>query len=280
MRQHTYNPSLLQNLNWWYRDYKKEFWANYQYEDYCNEFHIINENEHYLYNYDYDDFIAYKFFNNKINLNYHDYQNFLYESLSYSYDPLKLYNQLSKIKNIRDITFGSDDLGEFPDQLCVTTYNKSSDTEIKKVCKFFGYYIAKEEDLFNYNVRYVIETRFGLTEFTDTIYTEFDGILYHVTSQKALHKILKNGLCPKAHNKKVIYPERIYCSSGFNSDKDAINELSILGNELYPNKDFVILKIDIKKNNFKCKFFMDPAYSKYGCFTYENINPCCLSVIS
>lgn len=137
----------------------------------------------------------------------------------------------------------------------------------------FGYFIADMHHE-NSSVCYIIESRFGLSEVSEQIYNEYNGIVYHITNENNLAKILKYGLYSKSKNKKVIHPERIYFT--INND---INELSKLGNELYPNSDYVILKVDLNKNNFKCRLFVDPAYSIYGCFTYENINPKCISII-
>ena len=57
------------------------------------------------------------------------------------------------------------------------------------------------------------------------------------------------------------------------------NNIKDLAKNLYPNdNDYLILKVDLSKNNFKVKLFLDPAYDENGVFTKENISPKCLSI--
>ena len=219
----------------------------------------------------YNDYIDYKFYSEHSFLGkYNYYQNCLYESLSFSYDPDILIAKLYQDENIRVINYLKDEDGIIPDTILVYTYDNSSDENIEKLCNFFGYYITRVN---NEHTFYTIESRYGITDVTDVIYEDFSEILYHITNKKNINKIFKLGLYCKAKNKKVIHPERIYFTT--TSDYQLLNELA---EDLYTDNDYIILKIDLNENNFKCKFFLDPAYSKYGCFTYENISPKCISI--
>lgn len=101
--------------------------------------------------------------------------------------------------------------------------------------------------------------------------------LYHVTENKYLPKIFKNGLIPKTKNKIEKHPERIYL---FNNIKGAKEFKDIL-KQLYDDKKFTILKIETKllksiKLYFDSTFFKDElSYYNYdfkAYYTYDNIN--------
>lgn len=210
-------------------------------------------------------------FNNKYKFcqpSYNQYQNFLYESLSYSYDIHLLKNKLyQKYNSVRYIEIDID-------TLYVYAYDDSEKDTIEKLCDFYGYFIAKCAYENKNNYVYIIETTYGLTELTDYIYNEYNGILYHITNTKSVNKILKQGLCTKARNKQAKHPERIYFT--FNND---MGNLSTLGKELYPDRNYAILKVDLNKNiGHKCKFFIDAAYHTYGVWTCDMISPNCIEL--
>lgn len=258
-----------QNKNYW--------WLSYSPIQHYNKNKSLFESLNYNSEERYNNYINFKFNKFQFGKSYNYYQKSLYEALNYSYDPNKFVKKLYDNNNVAYIQFGYDEYGEFPDQLYVYCYQEDLDN-LKEICEFFGYYIATYYTE-NSKICYIIESKFGITEMSEQIYNDFNGICYHITDIKNLEKIKKIGLYTKSKSKKVFHPERIYLASGFNNDTDAKNILNDLANELYPNSHFIILKINLKKNNFKCKLMMDHAYMPYGIFTYENINPKCISEI-
>lgn len=168
-------------------------------------------------------------------------------------------------------------------------YEKEFDS-IFNIC---GYYIAEKQ--------YINEDQSGLYiqiepkylfNCTDYIYNETDGILYHITLGKLYNKIKNNGLIPKAHNKKVNHPERIYMIEPGNYN---YNDFIIQAFNLYkPNNvyidnvkkylddngklDIVVLKIDLKKYYQYHDIFKDPNHAD-GVFIYNNIHPKCINIL-
>lgn len=125
-----------------------------------------------------------------------------------------------------------------------------------------------------------------LYEVTTSVYDSKgnDGVLYHITPCKYKQKIEKTGLIPKHANYRLDnYPDRIYFYT-----KLQVNKLDILCKDLSTNTgitDWLILKIDLKDRrsyieNDKStmyRFFEDPK-AQHAVFTYENIDPQCISV--
>lgn len=258
-------------------------WANMSIEDFSNADRrrlYIPESQYTIPDDIYDIFMYHKFKDKYyFHPSYNEYQNIIYESLTCSY-PLaslekKLYEKYDDI--IEHIMFA----GKYFN-LCdgMDIYIKVNDylNEIKKLCHFYGYYIASVDYDENRNCFiYTVESLYGVTEVTDDIYkiSENFNNLYHITHKKYWNKIKKLGLFPKHHDKRAVHPDRIY----FLVDEYPFNNIKDLAKNLYPNdNDYLILKVDLSKNNFKVKLFLDPAYNENGVFTKENISPKCLSI--
>lgn len=163
-------------------------------------------------------------------------------------------------------------------------YGKIAYEELGQLINNLGYFISgkKETDLCVY---IVIMPKF-LYEVTSSVYESNgnDGILYHITPAKYKHKIEKYGLIPKHANYRLDnYPDRIYFYT-----KLQVNKLDLLCKDLSSNtgiSDWLILKIDLKDRrsyieNDKStmyRFFEDPK-AQNAVFTYENIDPQCISI--
>lgn len=113
------------------------------------------------------------------------------------------------------------------------------------------------------------------------------NILYHVTEERFLDKILKNGLIPKQKNNQIYYPDRIYFTYNLDDSKEYINS-KMFFYDLYPKDKkyqdlfkktkFIILKIELPKDN-NLIFYEDPNFKNKGIYTYENINPKYISIV-
>lgn len=111
------------------------------------------------------------------------------------------------------------------------------------------------------------------------------AFLYHITPVENINKIKKNGLIPRAYNKKIKHEDTIYFYSANN-----IEELKHIAYQLYKEtyyNDFAVLKIDLRgKKNIdnpilkerRFRLYADPdMHNAY--FTKENISPDDIEVI-
>lgn len=122
-----------------------------------------------------------------------------------------------------------------------------------------------------------LEPKFDITVRTKS------NILYHVTEERYLDKILKNGLISKSHNTIKSHPERIYFTYDINDSlqyvktkqqhykrqKEKNKEIEKSYKNKYQETKFILLKIDISNLN-DIIFFEDPNLST-GIYTYDNI---------
>lgn len=140
---------------------------------------------------------------------------------------------------------------------------------LNNILNLYGYYVSKKD-----NTTLYVEPRYS-EEITNDIY-KYDYI-YHVTDQKYLDKILKNGLNPK-NNKKGSrnYSKRIYF--GYGSFEDVIKTSKQIA---YDRKLVrpVLLKIKLDKSNKK-SFYIDPNIGKDAIYTYDCIKPVDIEVIT
>lgn len=106
---------------------KRNNWINFNYFDFLQ----LNESG------TYNNFINYKF-NSPFSFlgGYDYYQECLYESLSYSYDPNIFISKLYQLDNVRHIQFLEDAYGLIPDAIYVYCYNETSEKRIEKLCHF------------------------------------------------------------------------------------------------------------------------------------------------
>lgn len=258
---------------------KNSYWCkfiNYNYKKYCNDYINLNES-HYPH---YNDFYKIHYNHNNYKFNdlycYENYQKFLYESLKTHDIKSFTYKLYDKCPSIRDYYFNYNDNKELEDYVYIMCYDDSEEEKIKQICTLYGYYIVNKELLENnQDVIYCIEATFGYTDKTNYVYEACNGILYHITDSRFVNKILKYGLIPKHLDKRVTHPGRIYCLTTDNK-----NDIKILAKELHPNRRYTILKIDLNLYQEQLQFYQDPAYSKYGVFTCENIPPYCIQIIN
>ena len=215
-------------------------------------------------------------------------QSYLYEGLVLSAEPNKcknilknytggfihdikiFYNPLNKNKTpIIDFYINKEDYLNID-------YGKTTYEKLEKLINNLGYFISGKKETGDI-INIVIQAKF-IIDITDIVYnSNNDGILFHITPLKNYKKIIENGLIRLDD-----YPDRIYFYLKYQE-----KSLDDLCKDLSRNtmiKDWVILKIDLKTKgsyieNDKStmyRFFDDPK-SQSGVFTYENIDPLCLS---
>lgn len=253
---------------------------NYNYEKYLETYNPCLNESYYNNNEEFKAYFQQHFIHPyKIcdEFTYENFQRGLYETLK-THDPDIFYNKLfDKFLSVSDIEYDAAEDGiAIKDALYVWLYNLNEINEIKSFCQLYGYAITNKPVQNGSRFLIIIEATYGYTSKNKVVYEECNGILYHITTLGHLKKIMKIGLIAKHLDKKVSHPGRIY----FSTESD-IQELAYLGKQLYPLKRFAILKIDLSKMPYKTKpnFYIDPAYSKFGVFTCENISPACISII-
>jgi len=173
-----------------------------------------------------------------------------------------LFINLLNIKNIERLLFSIKNIGYFISEIILLKKDSEDLPKNYLSIKYseqllYDYFKEKE----NYKILSIQVNGKRINE------VEWDGFLYHISSEANLPKILKNGLVPKSKSKKVYHPERIY----FTKD---INDSLLLKSQFeeHFNNKMVILKISTKGlKDFK--LYNDPDYSNYGVFTLDNIPP-------
>jgi len=105
-------------------------------------------------------------------------------------------------------------------------------------------------------------------------YNPMSTILYHATDEIYRDKILKIGLIPKSKNKIANHPDRIYLT--FRKEDAYLFAYNPLSNI----KNWIVFEVDLSKAKNKIRLFKDPNMSNKGCYTYENIHPICLKLLT
>lgn len=207
---------------------------------------------------------------------------YISEGLIKSFDYDDIIKLLNNIFNKYDITFDYN-LDSFSLKIFIKRIdlNNSKDfvQKIKKLFNIAGYVVT------NYEISNIIRgngfpNNYILYSDYDTLTlelnkkfdTEMKGIpiyLYHVTEEKYIEKIKKNGLYPKSLNKIENHPDRVYLFNNIDSAKYYCNELK----ERYNITNFIILKIDTRLTN-KLILRYDPKFggenSDFGAFYTDN----------
>lgn len=103
------------------------------------------------------------------------------------------------------------------------------------------------------------------------------NIIYHVTKEDKVKKILKQGLVPKSYNFSGWHPERIYFSLTLIGSETYIqskkNKIFRKNGDKKEYKDDIIYSIlEINVTNKDIKFYKDPN-GDYAVYTYDNIHP-------
>lgn len=91
--------------------------------------------------------------------------------------------------------------------------------------------------------------------------------VYHVTDERLLPKIQKQGLLPKAGSKKTKHPDRIYLFANTENIKGLLDNP-----EIYIDSA-VVLTIDISDFKKTTKFYVDPFLVDGGMYVLKNIPP-------
>jgi hypothetical protein len=143
--------------------------------------------------------------------------------------------------------------------------------------------VFKEKYFSDYTFDNFINFKLELEPKYDIMYIPENNIVYHVTEDIYLDKIIKNGLVPNTKNVIKDYPDRIYLSNTIDGarfylkNKKRYNLSKYQQNKTIGNKItrditdtiFVLLKINISKLDIK--FYQDPNFIKYGFYTLDNI---------
>ena len=87
-------------------------------------------------------------------------------------------------------------------------------------------------------------------------------VLYHVTKNHLVKRILSQGLTPRSNSNKVDYPYRVYLSLSLDAAKYLGREFNI--------KNPVYLSIIARDG--RTRYFLDPHF-KQGVFTYSSVSP-------
>ena len=131
--------------------------------------------------------------------------------------------------------------------------------------KKFNYDDFIKNDMSHRLLSFQLEAKYD-TELNTYDYNE----LYHVSPTINKNKILKIGLIPRAKEKKISHPERIYLA-----ENDDIDNISFQFHKLNPNIKLSIFKVNFKelcKQNPSLRLFDDPNFIG-GMYTLSNIPP-------
>lgn len=214
----------------------------------------------------------------------------LYEGLTFSYPPgtfaKYLYNKYENIQNIDTTDTG---------KILIHCYIKDGEILKNNISKsdlsLGGYFLEREgiDKIYKQFYFLLYAPIYDFFDYTDYIYNDLDGIVYHITKKKYVDKIIKYGLVPKTSNKGCIHPDRIYVLS-----TQPIEKYKFFVNDLYKSdKDniYCLLKINLKQhliylhNKTKLKFLNDPNVTigfnniPIAFYTCENISPNCIEYI-
>lgn len=254
------------------------------FEDFCKKSDDANE-ELYL-----DSFC-----NNPSCSSFCTYQEYLFETLTRSYDLGKLFDTL--ISMYRNATFSLKDAYEnkgFINSLLgrqkryhlhiKVKYNKQKcnildDERFKSLMNLYNCFVTRKietDTICEFYIEQVYNSDVTLQTYKENRY------LYHITSKEKWNKIKKYGLAAKEGQREYFnHPARIYV---LREDTD-IEEIKLFAKKLYPENNYIILKIDLKKlktpKNEKLRFYTDPAYgsSIKGLYTLGPILPSCIEEI-
>ena len=108
--------------------------------------------------------------------------------------------------------------------------------------------------------------------------------IYHLTQTNKIKKIFSIGLTPKSCNKKFVYPNRIYFFLHKPSKENCLSLMQQFYTEQLISKKtpylgtYTLLKIDVQKIG-NVNFSYDPN-GEQCVFTYENIPPSAISIVS
>lgn len=270
------------------------------FEDFCKKYatidcnHISYKNSNRMIDIAEDAYID-TFFEGITSCSFTTYQEYLFETLTRSYDLGKLFETLaSKYKNARFCLRSTTENEGFINNLLgrqkrynlhiMVQYNKRkidliNDKSFKSLLNLYNCFVTRKSEN-DAIVEFYIEQVYT-NDVTTQTYKE-NRFLYHITSLDKYSKIRKYGLFAKeGHRDYFNHPARIYVLR----EDTKYDELKRFAEKLYPDKDYVVLRIDLKKiktpRNEKLRFYVDPAYgnTRKGLYTLGPILPSCIEEI-
>jgi len=207
-------------------------------------------------------------------------KNIIVEGLIKSWEYDKFINQVNKI-NDKIICEETDYC------VIVTIYRKDISEnlimKLKNIIHLSGYQVANYiinniERGKGFPNNYIIFDNYDVLKLE--INKKFDSLkngipvfLYHVTEQKNMIKINKNGLYPKSKNKIEYHPDRLYFFDNIESAKYYKNDLN---DRNLTDDELIILKVDMRLSNNDITLYNDPKFgdSDFGAYyTYDHISP-------
>lgn len=155
---------------------------------------------------------------------------------------------------------------------------------ISRAMNACGYYLATPLDAINSGgdkwLRF--EPRYD-TAVADEI-KKREKFLIHLTPEKNVPKIRKNGLVPYSKNSITRYPERVYLLRGSIPDDDILDLYEMLAvtynhKKQTPSWNYAKVIVNTSKLSDDIKLFIDPNYPDYGIYTVDNIPPSAITDI-
>lgn len=281
------------NESWDFNNAVKNKLTRYNtFEDYLKSIHIHIRNTHVNYKRLYEQLLNryyIDYLNGPLNLYESFTQYDLYEGLTFSYPPgtfaKYLYNKYETIQNI-DTT----DTGKILIHCFIKDNKILKDSISKSDLNLGGYFLEREGIDKKYNQFYFLlyAPKYDFFDYTDYVYNDLNGIVYHITKKAYVDKIIKYGLVPKSKNKGCIHPDRIYVLC-----EQPLSKYKFFAKDLYKNDGdiYCLLKINLKQhilyihNKTQLKFLNDPNVPldidniPVAFYTYENISPNCVEYI-
>lgn len=123
------------------------------------------------------------------------------------------------------------------------------------------------------NIDLIFEPKFDVNVSKD----ELPDKLYHVTPNKNIDKIYKNGLTPRNNNKVTNHPERVYLFGENNINNWKNIALNLKGENI--NEKYSLLEIEVNKVNKNIVFMYDPNCEFEAYYVLEPITPYSIKVI-
>ena len=220
---------------------------------------------------------------------YSDYQGgvYMFENILHSYSSRNLYGKLLDIfgEDIIDVDFVNPKKEITQFKLIIkdssVLYKMLNDDRFWSTLRLYNYYDKIINDTEN-EVSIILEP-YKPKDITNRIYNEFDGIIYHVTSQKIYINNIKNkAIKPKwkipNEYSKLFRDGRIFFIA--NKDENKIqNQLKSIAN-LKNIPDPIVLKVNLKEYRNKLRFRIDSSAFGYAAyFTEEPIPDFCITCI-
>ena len=259
------------------------------FEDFIKENHIsnIDKNTYYFFLDSIYGNHLYKYVDNPYT--YSDYQRgvYMFENILHSYSSRNLYSKLLDIfgEYIIDVDFVNpkNEITQF--KLIIKNssilYKILNDDRFWSTLRLYNYYDKIINDTEN-EVSIILEP-YKPQDITDKIYNEFDGIIYHVTSQEIYINNIKNkAIKPKwkipNEYSKIFRDGRIFFIA--NNDENKIqNQLKSIAN-LKNIPDPIVLKVNLKEYRNKLRFRIDSSAFGYDAyFTEEPIPDFCITCL-